>query len=180
MVESSEKNSGRVAKPGPLDGHFDYDMEELAHALGLLLGKKKARLVAAESCTGGWLSAAVTSVPGSSNWFALGLSTYSNEAKMDLLGVPRALLKRHGAVSLEVVQSMAEGALKVDPGALLAVSISGFAGPGTDSKVGTVCVAWMLRGQPAVSRKFVFSGERNQVRRASVCAALRGCIQTLS
>lgn len=163
------------------DGHFDFELEELAAGLGEVLRSKRGRIVTAESCTGGWLSASLTAVPDSSQWFAVGFTAYSNQAKIQLLRVPAALLKKHGAVSEEVVQAMAAGALQLDPGALLAVSSSGIAGPGRagNKNVGTVCIGWAVRGKEPNSELFCFGGSRNQVRRATVQAGLRGCIRRL-
>lgn len=169
----------RQSKP-PLDGAFDFEIEEQAAVLGQLLEQKQARLVTAESCTGGWISAAITSVPGSSKWFALGLTTYSNEAKQRLLSVPASVLKEHGAVSKPVVSAMAEGALGLDSGAVLAVAVSGIAGPAVGHRpAGAVEVAWALRDGKTKTSSFVFGGSRNEVRRATVVAALRGCAQLL-
>jgi nicotinamide-nucleotide amidase len=133
------------------------------------------RVVTAESCTGGGVAQALTEVPGSSQWFERGYVTYSNEAKMQELGVPRELLERHGAVSAEVAEQMARGALR-ESGADLAVAVTGIAGPdgGTPEKpVGLVYLAIGRRGEGAarVVRE-VFSGDRAAVRGASVTAAL--------
>jgi nicotinamide-nucleotide amidase len=105
-------------------------------------------IAAAESCTGGLISSRLTDVAGSSAVFTHGFITYANEAKRDVLGVDEALLHRHGAVSEEVARAMAEGALRVS-GANAAVAVTGIAGPGggTDEKpVGTVWLAWAVKG----------------------------------
>ena len=110
--------------------------------VGRLLQKKDATLSVAESCTGGLISHMLTSVPGSSAYFLFSAVTYSNQAKMDVLGVSHGSLERFGAVSEEVVREMAEGAQRVS-GSLFGVSTSGIAGPdgGTEEKpVGTICV----------------------------------------
>jgi len=90
---------------------------------------KGLRIVTAESCTGGLIAGLLTEIPGSSDVVERGFVTYSNEAKEDLLGVPTDLIHRHGAVSAEVAQAMAEGALKHSL-AQLAVAVTGIAGPG--------------------------------------------------
>jgi nicotinamide-nucleotide amidase len=97
--------------------------------------ERKCIVAVAESCTGGQLSAAITSVPGSSAIFDRGFITYSNQAKHDMLGVPLMLIEKHGAVSREVAIAMAEGALE-NSAAAVAVSITGVAGPsgGSDAK----------------------------------------------
>lgn len=138
-------------------------------------------LVTAESCTGGWIAERVTSVPGSSGWFERGFVTYSNEAKTDMLGVHPQTLSAHGAVSAEVAREMAEGALLRSRGDL-AVAVTGIAGPegGTREKpVGTVWLAWAMRGRPTRATKGTFDGDRERVRRQAVAAALRGVIELL-
>lgn len=101
---------------------------------------KGAMIATAESCTGGLIAGALTDLPGSSDVFDRGFVTYSNAAKTGLLGVPPELIDRHGAVSEQVAQAMAKGALQRS-GAALAVSVTGVAGPGgTAAKPeGTVC-----------------------------------------
>src|SRR5712671_2888287 len=99
-------------------------MKKLAEQLGRLLKKKRQVLVTAESCTGGWVAQAVTSVAGSSAWFERGFVTYSNEAKHELLNVSRSTLKNHGAVSEQTAREMALGALGQSKGTV-AVAITG-------------------------------------------------------
>ena len=132
-------------------------------------------LATAESCTGGLIAAACTELRGSSAWFERGFVTYSNAAKSDMLGVPPALLERHGAVSLEVAQAMALGALR-HAQAQVALAVTGIAGPdgGSAAKpVGTVCFGWATpRG--VQTRLCHFLGTRQQVRQLSVLQALQG------
>ncbi len=119
-------------------------MDELARRVGERLKARSATVVTAESCTGGWVAQAITSVAGSSAWFDRGFITYSNDAKRELLGVHAETLAGHGAVSEETAREMARGALERS-GATFAVSVTGIAGPGggTPQKpVGTVCFAW--------------------------------------
>jgi CDP-diacylglycerol--glycerol-3-phosphate 3-phosphatidyltransferase len=130
-------------------------------------------LAVAESCTGGMLAAAITDQPGSSAYFKGGIVAYSNEIKERLLGVPRELLQRHGAVSAEVAQAMAEGARRVLD-ADLAVSITGIAGPeadGTEKPVGLTHV-WLAAAGGSDGRRFVFPGDRWANRRQAVSEAL--------
>jgi len=137
-------------------------------------------LVTAESCTGGWLAQAITSVAGSSDWFERGYVTYSNAAKRQALGVAKQTLMRHGAVSEQTAREMARGALKRSRGNI-ALAITGVAGPGggTPGKpVGTVCFAW-LRGRSIRSETKRFKGGRNRVRRQSVIHSLRGVLRCL-
>lgn len=132
----------------------------------------------AESCTGGLVAGAITDIAGSSAWFDRGFVTYTNEAKMDLLGVSGATLRDHGAVSEPTAQAMAEGALARSL-AQLTVAITGIAGPGggsPDKPVGTVCFAWAGKGLPTTAITRRFAGGRGEVRRAAVVAALEGLL----
>ena len=149
-----------------------------ADVLGRSLQRRGWRLVTAESCTGGWIAKCVTDVPGSSAWFDRGFVTYSNAAKMEMLGVRAETLARFGAVSEETVREMAAGALACSR-AQVAVAVSGIAGPtgGTpDKPVGTVWLAWQLEGQTALTRLCRFEGDREAVRYQAVVAALQGII----
>ena len=115
-------------------------MEALAKRTAERLKAARAKLVTAESCTGGWAAQVVTSVAGSSDWFERGFVTYSNDAKQELLGVGAGTLKKHGAVSEETAREMALGALARSKGTV-ALAITGIAGPtgGSSGKpVGTV------------------------------------------
>jgi nicotinamide-nucleotide amidase len=148
--------------------------------VGRALAKSGAMLVTAESCTGGWVAQAVTAVAGSSGWFERGYVTYSNAAKRQELGVPKATLLRHGAVSEATARAMARGALRRGRGDV-AVSITGIAGPGggqPGKPVGTVCFAW-ARGRALRSETRRFTGGRASVRRQSVVHALRGVLRCL-
>ena len=156
-------------------------MRALATRVGRHLKAKKRRLVSAESCTGGWVAQAVTSIAGSSAWFERGFVTYSNEAKRELLGVKAATLRKHGAVSEETAREMARGALARSKGNL-ALAVTGIAGPGGGSPqkpVGTVCFAWIDKNELR-SETRRFSGNREGVRRKSVVRALEGVLQTLA
>jgi nicotinamide-nucleotide amidase len=152
----------------------------LATLAGAKLKARGARLVTAESCTGGWVSQAVTAVAGSSDWFERGYVSYSNAAKREQLGVAAATLERHGAVSEETAREMALGALERGKGSV-ALAITGVAGPGggTAAKpVGTVCFAWAKDGA-ARGETRRFDGDRESVRRQSVMRALQGLIELL-
>ena len=156
-------------------------MRALATRVGQRLKAKKRRLVSAESCTGGWVAQAVTSIAGSSAWFERGFVTYSNEAKRELLGVKAATLRKHGAVSEETAREMARGALARSRGTL-ALAVTGIAGPGGGSRekpVGMVCFAWMDRKKLRSETRH-FSGNRDGVRRKSVIRALQGVLETLA
>ena len=130
---------------------------------------KNLKIATAESCTGGLLSALFTEVPGSSKVFERGFVTYSNQAKIDLLGVNEETLKNHGAVSEKTAEEMARGALK-NSAANIAISITGVAGP--EEKSGLVYMAVASHDKAIVKRRFQFSGNRNEIRKASVVAAL--------
>ncbi len=110
--------------------------------LGDVLRARKWRLATAESCTGGLLAGTCTAPAGASDWFAAGFVTYANDAKSSLLGVPDALIARHGAVSSEVADAMARGAL-AHANVQLALSITGVAGPGGGSVAKPVGAVWL-------------------------------------
>lgn len=155
------------------------DERELAAALGAALRARGWRCATAESCTGGLVAGAITNIAGSSGWFERGFVTYTNEAKHEMLGVPEALLKDHGAVSEPVALAMAAGAL-AHSAADLAVAITGVAGPGggTAAKpVGMVCFAWAGGDSAPQAATHYLTGDRAAVREASVAVALRGLLE---
>ena len=153
----------------------------LSTLVGARLKAKGFMLSTAESCTGGWVGQVLTAIPGSSDYYGCGFVTYSNVAKHDILGVPKALLEQFGAVSVETAQAMAAGALaqgKAD----IALSITGVAGPGGGSgrnPVGTVCFGWVMKGGKAQGTKKHFEGDREAVRRQSVIFSLQGVLERL-
>jgi nicotinamide-nucleotide amidase len=157
------------------------NLENLSAKLGALLQKKNMFFTSAESCTGGLLSQSIVSVPGSSGWFSCSFVTYSNISKHKILGVSKDSLKRFGAVSEEVVTEMVDGAV-AESRADLGVAISGIAGPGggsPDRPVGTVCIAWKLKDKQAVRSTFLFEGNRNEVRYATVVKSLEEAIELI-
>ncbi len=161
------------------------DFEDMNHqqaiALGQRLKDKGLFLATAESCTGGWIAQAVTSVAGSSHWFERGFVTYSNAAKREMLGVPGDLLERFGAVSEAVVRAMASGAIQHSQ-AQASIATSGVAGPdgGTaDKPVGTVWFAWGLADGRVVTQCELFDGDRRAVREQSVVFALQHLLTLL-
>jgi nicotinamide-nucleotide amidase len=135
---------------------------------------RRVKLATAESCTGGLIAGLLTEIAGSSDVLERGFVVYSNEAKMSLLGVPRSVIERHGAVSEATARAMAEGALK-NSRADIAVSVTGVAGPGggsPDKPVGLVHLACASHHVATAHRRFVFAGaNRHQVRMKSVAAA---------
>ena len=157
------------------------NLENLSTELGALLQKKNMFFTSAESCTGGLLSQSIVSVPGSSGRFSCSFVTYSNISKHKILGVSKDSLKRFGAVSEEVVTEMVDGAV-AESRADLGVAISGIAGPGGGSPyrpVGTVCIAWKLKDKQAVRSTFLFEGNRNEVRYATVVKSLEEAIELI-
>ena len=157
------------------------DVTRLARRLGVLAKRRKVDVVTAESCTGGGVSTAMTRISGSAKWFERGFVTYTNIAKMEMLGVKRDTLKQHGAVSEEVAIEMARGALQHSH-AHVSVAVTGIAGPTGGSRlkpVGTVHFAWAVRGGPVQARRFRFEGDRVQVRLQSVYVALQGLVDLL-
>jgi nicotinamide-nucleotide amidase len=154
-------------------------LENLAQQLGAQLLARGEFLTAAESCTGGWLAQSVTAIAGSSCWFDRGFVTYSNAAKVDMLGVAETTLERHGAVSEATARAMAQGALSHSR-ADWSVAITGIAGPGggsVEKPVGTVCFAWASKDGGCEAQTCYFSGDRAAVREQSVRHALRGLIE---
>ena len=131
-------------------------------------------IAAAESCTGGLMAARLTEPPGASAYVSGGAVTYSNEAKVALLGVPAELIEAHGAVSPQVAEAMAQGALgrfEAD----VAISITGIAGPGggsEDKPVGTVCWCAMERGGASLARDVRLPGDRNEIRDRSTTVGM--------
>jgi nicotinamide-nucleotide amidase len=161
---------------------MDPELEALSNRVGACLQTRKLALAVAESCTGGWVSEAITAIPGSSGWFDRGWVTYSDVAKEELLGVPAETLKQHGAVSEETARAMAAGA-RARSRASVTLAITGIAGPtgGTPQKpVGTVCFAWEIPGSQAASTTARFDGGREQVRRQSVVFALEKLLDLLA
>jgi nicotinamide-nucleotide amidase len=159
----------------------DVELKRLAERVGRHLLKARRHAATAESCTGGWIAKALTDIAGSSDWFAEGFVTYGNESKIRQLGVPSAVLKRHGAVSEATVRAMAAGALRRSK-AQVAVAVTGIAGPGgavPGKPVGTVWLGWatsrsgVIRIATALRR---FRGDRETVRRKAVRAALQGLL----
>ena len=162
--------------------------------LAAALSSRRLYMATAESCTGGGIAYAITSRPGSSDWFAGGAVTYTNALKMQMLGVQAQTLAQYGAVSEAVVAEMAAGAAQ-RLGCQLAVAVSGIAGPGggTQAKpVGMVCFAWCLQvpqsgisgGSPAsvstsMTETVLFAGGRESVRMQTILHALQGCLREI-
>ena len=149
-------------------------VDRIAQELGKTCSALGIKIVTAESCTGGLIAGTLTDVPGASAWFDRGFVTYSNEAKKAMLGVREETLTEFGAVSKETAEEMAQGARRVS-GADIAVSTTGVAGPtgGTESApVGTVFIGVSAEDRTE-SRRFLYEGNRGEVRAAAVRDALR-------
>ncbi len=156
-------------------------MDNLAASLGVLLKSHGLMLATAESCTGGGVAQAITEIAGSSAWFERGFVTYSNQSKVELLGVGEETLRLHGAVSEATVREMVAGALQRSQ-AQAALAVSGIAGPsgGTPGKpVGTVWFAWGIKGALINARRHLLHGNRAEVRAQSVRIALQGMVGML-
>ncbi len=153
---------------------FSDELINLASEVITSCKEKNLKLATAESCTGGLISGCLTAVSGSSDVLQQGLVTYSNAAKSRLLGVSNELLAQHGAVSEEVANAMAEGALAgedID----IAVSVTGIAGPGGGSKekpVGLVHISVAREGIETLHQRHILEGNRDDVRQQTVEAAL--------
>lgn len=156
------------------------ELEPELLALRHKLLKKGHMCATAESCTGGMIGAACTSLSGASQWYAGGIIAYANSVKTALLGVPASCIEVHGAVSREVVSHMAHGlckALRVPVG----LSISGIAGPdggSLEKPVGTIWLGYMVHGQQS-SRCLLLQGTRDEIRQQAMILALRGLTERL-
>jgi nicotinamide-nucleotide amidase len=152
---------------------FSRSNETLEEVVGQSLKLRGYTLATAESCTGGLLAGRITETPGSSEYFLEGVVSYSNEAKVNLLGAPKELIEAHGAVSEEVAGAMAEG-IRKRAGSTFGIGVTGIAGPGggSDEKpVGLVYIA-LADDSQTTTRKFIFPGDRQFIRTLSVNAAL--------
>ena len=156
-------------------------MKKLSQKIVKLLKRKRLKLSVVESCTGGMLSSALTSVSGSSKIFTLGLVTYSNQSKNHVLKVPKQIIRKHGAVSMQCCFSMVNNLSKISK-SNIAVSITGIAGPsgGTKQKpVGLVYVG-IKRGNKVKIKRFLFKNKgRSSVQRATVKKALELILDVL-
>ena len=149
-------------------------MKKLSQKVVKLLSKKRLKISFAESCTGGLLSSSITSISGSSKVFGLGLVTYSNQAKTNILKVPKKIIMKHGAVSYETCLSMVKNLYKISR-TNISLSITGVAGPngGTKQKpVGLVFIG-VKKGNKTQVKKFLFKNRtRNSIQRSTVYRAL--------
>lgn len=157
------------------------NLETLAAELGAKLNANELTLTLAESCTGGMVAEAITRIAGSSAWFDRAFITYSNAAKIEMLGVSALTLNQFGAVSEQTALEMAVGALKHSH-AQIAGSITGIAGPdggSSEKPVGTVCFAWVGHHFAAQTTTQHFKGNRQSIRQQAAAAMLTGLIDRL-
>lgn len=157
---------------------MDKELIQLAEQLGKVLTAREVKIATAESCTGGAIAQLLTEVPGSSAWFDRGFVTYSNAAKVQMLGVKAETLEKYGAVSAETACEMVNGALAYSD-AGCAVAVTGIAGPGGGTlrtPVGTVFIAWKNIGEEPVLAQKQFSGDRHQIRAQTVKIAIEGAL----
>ena len=156
------------------------ELDQLTVSLANQLLAHNHRMVTAESCTGGLLSAQLTSIPGSSDWFDGAFVSYQSATKQSMLGVPVETLTRFGAVSEPTARAMAQGALKATS-ADLCVAFTGIAGPGGGdvlAPTGTVWFAWATPQSPEVyTARHQLTGTRNDIRLEAVKIALEGCLE---
>jgi nicotinamide-nucleotide amidase len=155
------------------DAIYGVDGQDMEEVVGALLKQRRLKLSVAESCTGGLIGARITNIPGSSEYFERGVVTYSNAAKTEMLGVSKALMDRHGAVSREVAEAMAQGirqAARTD----LGLSVTGIAGPGggtNEKPVGLVYIS-LSSAQGVKTDEHKFLGNREQIRTKAAQMAL--------
>ena len=149
-------------------------MKKLSQKVVKSLSKKRLKISFAESCTGGLLSSSITSISGSSKVFTIGLVTYSNQAKINILKVPKKIIMKHGAVSYETCLSMVKNLYKISR-TNISLSITGVAGPngGTKQKpVGLVFIG-VKKGNKTLVKKFLFKNRtRNSIQRSTVNKSL--------
>ena len=150
-------------------------MKKLANKLVQKLSKKKFKISFAESCTGGMLSGAITSISGSSKVFHLGLVTYSNKAKIDILKVPKKIINKYGAVSKECCLSMVKNLSKISK-ANISVSITGIAGPNGGTKlkpVGLVYIGIKIGNKIIIKENLFKKKNRIAIQKSAVSVSLK-------
>jgi PncC family amidohydrolase len=154
---------------------------ELPDKISNMLKNQKLVIATAESCTGGLIAHTLTNISGSSEYFDRGIVSYSNRAKMELLDVPEDMLKKYGAVSMEVAKSMAKG-VRIKSNVDIGISTTGIVGPTGGSKekpVGLVFIA-VSTERNTVVKKFNFSGDRSQNKKSTCDAALDMLLDVLT
>ncbi len=152
---------------------YGVDSESLEEVVGRMLRERGLSIATAESCSGGLLSHRLTNIPGSSSYFIMGVTTYANSAKERILGVPRDILDRYGAVSRETADAMAEGIRRIS-GADIGVSITGIAGPGGGTPEKPVGLVYASLASPGgiLSEKYNFVGSREEIKHRTTNSVL--------
>ena len=180
VVAGVVRGGGRVAVPSGGAPGAESPVDPLARELGTLLRQAGFTLAVAESCTGGLLGALITDLPGSSAYFLGGVVAYGDRAKRDQLGVGAGLLARHGAVSAQAAEAMAEGA-RSRFGSTLAASITGIAGPEADGTAKPVGLTYVGIATPdgVSSHEHRFGGDRWSIRRQAASEALRLLVEAV-
>ena len=159
---------------------MNEDLIKLVTELAELLLEGGRKIATAESCTGGLIAKSMTDLAGSSDWFERGFVTYSNAAKTDMIGVPESVINEYGAVSEAVANAMAGGALRYSA-ADCSIAVTGVAGPAggsADKPVGTVWIAVAV-GDQIFTQKYLFAGDRDAIRQATMLQALQNLLQLL-
>ena len=153
---------------------------QLITRLAARANAKQLRICTAESCTGGLIAKSFTDIAGSSDWFECGFVTYSNQSKIDMIGVPESVIAEYGAVSEAVVNAMASGALR-NCAADISIAVTGVAGPagGSDDKpVGTVWIG-VASSQQQIAIKYHFDGDREAIRQATMRQAIEDVLRLI-
>jgi nicotinamide-nucleotide amidase len=160
---------------------MNVNPEQLTQQLADKLMLTRSMICVAESCTGGLIAKTFTDLAGSSEWFERGFVTYSNQAKMDMLGVSSETLQQYGAVSEATASEMAKGAI-INSRAQYAIAVTGIAGPGGGSSEKPVGTVWFGFATPEnlICEKQVFDGDRQQVRQSSLHYALQRALQLIN
>jgi nicotinamide-nucleotide amidase len=156
-------------------------IDKISNNLAKICVNKSIKITAAESCTGGGVAFELTKIPGSSLWFERGFVTYSNLAKIQMLGVNEQSIDQFGAVSEEIAKQMAEGALKASS-ATVSLSITGIAGPeggSLEKPVGTCWFAWSGAAFETLAKQKIFVGDRNSVRSQAILFSLKKLLQLI-
>jgi nicotinamide-nucleotide amidase len=159
----------------------NQSITSIAERVGNQLLQKKAKITTAESCTGGGIAEAITATAGSSQWFEYGYITYANRAKKQLLNVSQKTLDAYGAVSEQVVEQMAVGAIH-SSGANYAIAVSGIAGPdggSAEKPVGTIWVCWITPETTRVEQ-YQLQGDRQAVREQVIKISLQELLHQLN
>lgn len=164
-----------------MDDPISTQLNLIINDLAIICTKKALKIATAESCTGGGVAYELTSLPGSSHWFERGFVTYSNLAKIQMLGVDQDTINQYGAVSQEVARQMAEGAIK-NSNANISLAITGVAGPeggSLNKPVGSCWFAWSSSVFDTQSQQQIFVGDRQLVRLQAILFSIKKLLQLI-